>query len=261
MARVDVRIETGNGDSHVARVTIDNQRKLNTLNSALMDDFVRAIEELAGDDELRAVVLTGAGDKAFIGGADIDQMSQLDPSTCEAFITRLHRCCEALRTLPVPVIARIQGYALGGGLEIAAACDLRIAADTAVFGMPEVKLGIPSVIEAALLPSLVGWGRAREILLLGENFSAVDAEKWGLVERVARPAELDAAVERCVAAILQTGPRAIRLQKKLIREWEDLPMREAIQAGIRSFSEAWNTDEPGRRMREFRAQHRVRGAR
>ncbi len=251
LARVDVLIE-----SHVARVTIDNQRKLNTLNSSLMDDFVRAIEELVRDDELRAVVVTGAGDKAFIGGADIDEMSQLDRATCEAFITRLHRCCDALRELPVPVIARIQGYALGGGLEIAAACDLRIAADTAVFGMPEVKLGIPSVIEAALLPALVGWGRAREILLLGENFSAADAEKWGLVEKMVPRAELDAAVERCVASILQTGSRAIRLQKKLIREWEDLPLREAVQAGIRSFSEAWTTDEPSLRMQEFRERRR-----
>lgn len=251
MARVDVRIE-----SHVARVTIDNRRKLNTLNSSLMDDFVRAIQEFAGDDELRAVVLTGAGDKAFIGGADIDEMSELDAATCEAFITRLHRCCEALRDLPVPVIARIQGYALGGGLEIAAACDLRIAADTAVFGMPEVKLGIPSVIEAALLPALVGWGRAREILLLGENFSAADAERWGLVQKIVPVAELDLAVEQCIAAILRTGPRAIRLQKKLIREWEDLPMREAIQAGIRSFSEAWKTEEPGRLLHEFRERRR-----
>ena len=118
--------------------------------------------------------------------------------------------------------------------------------------MPEVRLGIPSVIEAALLPTLVGWGRAREILLLGENFSAVDAEKWGLVQKVVPREGLDAAVERYLAAILRTGPRAIRLQKKLIRDWEDLPLRQAIQAGIRSFAEAWKTDEPSRRMKEFR---------
>ena len=237
----------------MARVTIDNQRKLNTLNGELMDEFVLAIEALASDDELRAVVLTGAGEKAFIGGADIDEMSQLDDSTAGAFITRLHRCCEALRDLPVPVVARIQGYALGGGLEIAAACDLRMASDPAIFGMPEVKLGIPSVIEAALLPALVGWGRAREILLLGENFSAADAEKWGLVERVVPAAELDAAVDRCLAAILQNGREALRLQKKLIRAWEDLPMREAIQAGIGAFVNSWQTEEPRKRMREFRA--------
>jgi enoyl-CoA hydratase len=243
-------------ESQVARVTIDNQRKLNTLNTGLMEEFVRAVETIAFDDQLRAVVLTGAGEKAFIGGADVGEMSRLDASTAEPFITRLHRCCEALRDLPVPVIARIQGYALGGGLEIAAACDLRIASDTAIFGMPEVKLGIPSVIEAALLPALVGWGRTREILLLGENFSAADAEKWGLVERAVPAAELDAAVDRCVEAILQNGREALRLQKKLMRAWEDLPMREAIQAGIASFVESWHSDEPRLRMQNFLAQRR-----
>jgi len=240
----------------IARVTVDNQRKLNTLNSALMDDFVRAVQELAANDQLRAVVLTGAGEKAFIGGADIDEMSQLDAATAEEFITRLHRCCEALRDLHVPVIARIQGYALGGGLEIAAACDIRIASETAIFGMPEVKLGIPSVIEAALLPSLMGWGRAREILLLGENFSAAEAEKWGLVERVVQAVEIDAAGERCIGAILQNGPGAVRLQKKLIRAWEDLPMREAIQTGIGAFVESWKTPEPAERMRDFHARRK-----
>jgi enoyl-CoA hydratase len=242
--------------SDIARITIDNQRKLNTLNSALMDEFARVVQMLALDDELRAVVLTGAGKKAFIGGADIDEMSQLDASTAKAFITRLHRCCEALRSLPVPVIARIQGYALGGGLEVAAACDIRIASEAGIFGMPEVKLGIPSVIEAALLPPLVGWGRAREILLLGENFTARDAETWGLVERVVPNAELDAAVERCLTSILRNGPGAVRLQKKLIRAWEDLPMREAIEAGVEVFVESWNTREAAERMRDFVARRK-----
>jgi enoyl-CoA hydratase/carnithine racemase len=241
---------------HVARVTVDNQRKLNTLNSALMDEFVRAIGGLASDEELRVVVVTGAGEKAFIGGADIDEMAQLDAATAEGFITRLHRCCEALRDLPVPVIARIQGYALGGGLEIAAACDIRIASEKAIFGMAEVKLGIPSVIEAALLPPLVGWGRAREILLLGENFTSAEAEKWGLIERVVPLAELDAGVEQCIGAILQNGPGAVRLQKKLIRAWEDLPMREAIEAGIGAFVESWKTREPAERMRDFLARRK-----
>ena len=248
-----IEVETSD---NVARVTIDNERKLNTLNSALMDEFVRVVQGLASDDQLRALVLTGAGEKAFIGGADIDEMSQLDASTAEAFITRLHRCCEALRNLPVPVVARIQGYALGGGLEIAAACDVRVASETAIFGMPEVKLGIPSVIEAALLPPLVGWGRAREILLLGENFTARDAEKWGLVERVVPSADLDGAVGRCIEAILQNGPGAVRLQKKLIHAWEDLPMRDAIRAGIGAFVESWKTREPAERMRDFLARRK-----
>jgi len=246
---IDVHIESRAEDARIGRITINNPHKLNTLRTQLMKDFVRIVETLP-QESLRAVIVTGAGDKAFIGGADIDEMSQLDAGSSEAFITRLHDCCEAVRRLPVPVIARIQGYALGGGLELAAACDIRIAADTAIFGMPEVKLGIPSVIEAALLPSLVGWGRAREILLLGENFSAINAERWGLVQRVVPRAELDDEVERCIASILETGPHALRLQKELIRQWEDLPMQDAIRAGIRSFVESWKTDEQRRRARE-----------
>jgi enoyl-CoA hydratase len=258
LGRIELEIERVEDGSQIARITIDNKRKLNTLNSGLMDEFLRVVGRLGSHDQLRAAVLAGAGDKAFIGGADIDEMAKLDASTAEAFITRLHRCCETLRDLPVPVIARIQGYALGGGLEIAAACDLRIASETAIFGMPEVKLGIPSVIEAALLPALVGWGRAREILLLGENFSGHDAEKWGLVERVVPNHELDAAVEKCVASILQNGPGAIRLQKQLIRDWENLPLREAIGAGIGVFVKAWRTDEPRLRMKTFLDERKAR---
>src|SRR5260221_13744483 len=142
------------------------------MHSALMDEFVVRLSPLMADAELRAFVLTGAGDKAFIGGADIREMSALaNAEDGREFITRLHRCCDAIRAIPVPTIARINGLTLGGGLEMAADCDLRIAAQSAGFGMPEVKLGIPSVIEAALLPMLIGWGRTRQILLFGENFS------------------------------------------------------------------------------------------
>lgn len=238
-------------DGAVAWVTIDNDRKLNTLNTPLMDRLIAELEVLGRDDGLRAVVLAGAGSRAFIGGADITEMSALDPVSARAFITRVHRCCDALRRLPVPVIARIQGHAFGAGLEVAAACDLRIASDAARFGMPEVKLGIPSVVEAALLPMLVGWGRARQILLLGETFTAADAERWNLVERVVPPEGLDAAVAQWLDTLLEAGPQAIRSQKRLMRAWEDLPLRAAIETGIDTFAEAWRTDEPREAMRAF----------
>ncbi len=256
---IAVRIDQRNAGTRVAYLTIGNEPKLNTLNSALMEEFLTALQELTHDESLRAVVLTGAGTKAFIGGADIHEMAQLDATSGRAFITLLHRCCDALRELPVPVIARINGYALGAGLEIAAACDLRIAADTARFGMPEVKLGIPSVIEAALLPSLIGWGRTRHLLLLGETITAGEAFQWGLIEMVVplskfySSAALDEAVEVWVSSILQAGPRAIRLQKKLIRRWEDLPLTDAVRAGVDAFAAAWETDEPRRMMQEFLA--------
>ena len=212
-----------------------------------MRDFVDTVRRL--DESVRVCVLRGEGDRAFIGGADIDEMAALDFESARAFITQVHECCAAIRDLPVPVIARCTGYTLGAGLEIAAACDLRIASPTAKFGMPEVKLGIPSVVEAALLPKLIGWGRARRLLLLGEMIDSVEAERWGLVERVAD--DVDAAVEQCVQAILQAGDRAIRLQKQLIRRWEDLPLSHAIEAGIDSFEAAYATNEPRLKMREF----------
>ena len=243
----------------VAFVTINNARHLNAMNSALMGEFVDAMAQLAADTRLRAVVLTGDGPKAFIVGADINEMAAIDSADrARAFITLLHQCCDAIRTLPVPVIARINGYCFGAGLEIAAACDARIASDAALFGMPEVKLGIPSVIEAALLPLLVGWGRAREIMLLGETFTANEALTWGLVERAVPASALDAAVEAWIGRLLTSRPRAVRLQKRLIRQWENLPLGAAIEAGIDAFAAAYDTDEPAAAMREFLAAQKSR---
>lgn len=158
-----------------------------------------------------------------------------------------------MRAAPVPVIARIGGHALGAGLELAASCDLRVAAEGAVFGMPEVKLGIPSVVEAALLPGLVGWGRARAMLLRGESFDAGAALAMGLVDAVVPAADLDAAVESRLAALLAAGPRAVRLQKALIRAWEDLPLKDAVTAGVEAFAAAFETDEPAAMMAAWRA--------
>lgn len=237
----------------VATLTIDNPARLNSMNSPLMAEFTAMLADLATNAQLRAVVLTGAG-KAFIGGADIKEMATVrDATGARTFITRVHGCCHAIRAIPVPVIARINGFTFGAGMEIAAACDLRIASATAVFGMPEVKLGIPSVVEAALLPMLIGWGRTRQILLLGENFNAQSAEAWGLVERVVPAAELDMAVETWVGQVLTSQPRAVRLQKELIRSWEDLPVRAAVQAGIDAFAAAFDTDEPVEAMADFLA--------
>ena len=235
----------------VARVALQNAAKLNTLNSHLMLSFVTELEALAKRDDLRAVVLTGEGDRAFIGGADIFEMATLDAEKAEAFITLVHRCCEALREMPVPVIARINGYTLGAGLEVAAACDLRIASSNAVFGMPEVKVGIPSVVEAALLPGLIGWGRTRELLLWGENIDAQTALAWRLVEQVIAPAELNATVDARLDALMTAGAQAVRLQKKLIRDWENMTLDQAVRAGIESFKQAYATDEPSRMMATF----------
>jgi len=246
----------------VAFVTIRNERKLNTLNGALMAQFVTELAKLARQDRLRALVLAGAGDRAFIGGADIGEMAALAESHgARAFISQVQACCHALRAIPVPTIARIQGFAFGAGMEIAASCDLRIATQSARFGMPEVKLGIPSVVEAALLPMLIGWGRTRQLLLLGETLGAQQAHSWGFLESVVAPEELDERVEDWIGQILSSKPRAVRLQKQLIRSWEDLPLRAAVQAGIDAFAAAYETQEPREAMRDFLAAQAERKAR
>lgn len=253
--RIDVRVAS-DGRGAIATVTVDNRAKLNTLTRALMVEFVTQIEELAGRDDLRAVVLTGAGERAFIGGANIPEMAALDRGSAEAYITLVHRTCDCLRRLPVPVIARIDGYALGAGLEIAVSCDLRVATTRAHFGMPEVKVGIPSVVEAALIPRLIGFGRAREFLMLGEIIDAATALRWGLVERVVEPVALDREVENVLAALLAAGPQAVRRQKALMREWENLPADRAITAGIDAFVRAFDSDEPARMLGAFMARKR-----
>jgi len=242
----------------VARLTIDNAGKLNSLNRALMAEIIETAGKLATDPQLRLLVLTGTGERAFVGGADIAEIAALDRDSARGFITLVHRCCDAFRRLPIPVIARIDGYTLGAGLELACACDLRVASERAVFGMPEVRIGIPSVVEAALLPKLIGQGRARRLLLTGETIGAAEALSWGLVDVVAQPEALDEAVADLARPILAAGPHAIRLQKSLILDWEELPTSAAVQRGIDCFVSAYETDEPARMAGAMLAELRAR---
>jgi enoyl-CoA hydratase len=245
----------------VAIVTIDNTARLNALSTHVMETLIAAVEALERQPGLRAVVLRGAGERAFIGGADTTEMAALDAQSARGFITLVHRSCDAIRRLPVPVIARLQGYTFGAGVEVAAACDIRIAAIGSQFGMPEVRLGIPSVVEAALLPQLIGWGRTRRLLLTGDTIDAATALAWGFVEEVAPIELLDQAIDRILDSILASGPQAIRLQKALIDAWEGLPLRDAIQRGIDSFGAAWKTDEPARMMQAYFASRSARRGR
>lgn len=252
--RIDVRHSR---EGRVAHVAVDHDAKLNTLNPDLMRDFAQSFAALAADAALRAVVLTGAGPRAFIGGADIGAMAAIeDPAGGDAFIRLVHGCCRAVRDCPVPVIARVNGWCLGAGLEVAAACDLRIAAAGAKFGMPEVRVGIPSVVEAALLPGLIGWGRTRRLLLLAETIGAAEALDWGLVEKVVAIEDLDAAVDAWIDLLLEAGPQALRAQKALIRRWEDLPLSQAVAAGIEAFAASWHTEEPRRMLGGFLAKRK-----
>ena len=245
-------VEQANG---VAHLTIQRPEKLNALSGALISEITERFHALSGDGDLRCVVLTGAG-RAFSAGADVAELNALTQETAEDFIRALHGACQAVRDCPVPVIARIDGPCLGGALELAASCDMRAASERSTFAMPEVQVGLPSVIEAALLPRLMGWGRACEMLLTGRVLTAQEALQAGLVERVVAPARLDGAVAEWTDAIGKAGPRAIRAQKALMRRWETQNVDQAIESGVTAFHEAFGSDEPQRKLHEVLARRK-----
>src|SRR6201993_291060 len=235
----------------VVRLTICNAGTLNILGSAVINGVREGLQALARERQLRVLVIAGQSEKSMIGGADIKELAKLDQASAEKFITGLRDLCEAVRAFPSPVIARMPGWCLGGGLEGAAACDFRVSDADAKFGMPEVRVGIPSVIHAALLPRLIGWGRARWLVMTAENIDAPTALAWGLIDVVAPEGGLDEAVEKTVSALLECGPEALRSQKALLRAWEELPLTESGNLSVGVFGKSFLTDEPTRLMQGF----------
>ena len=175
----------------IAKITINRPQALNTLTPELVLQLTGAIRDWSSKQDVRVIILTGSGDKAFVGGVDVHVFSDLDPDGAEQFITNLHRCFLAIRQSEKIIIAAVNGFALGGGLEMAAACDLRIASDRAQFGMPEVKVGLPSVIEAAYLPRLIGLGRAAEMVYMGDMIDAGEAERIWAGESSGSPRKIE----------------------------------------------------------------------
>ncbi len=235
----------------VVRLTICNAGSLNILGSAQINGVREGLEVLATERAIRVLVIAGESEKSMIGGADIKEMAKLDQASAEKFITGLRDLCEAVRAFPAPVIARMPGWCLGGGLEFAAACDFRIAAQDAKFAMPEVRVGIPSVIHAALLPRLIGWGRARWLMMTAATIDAPTALSWGLVDVVAKEGQLNVEIEKVVEMLLECGPEALRAQKALLKQWEELPLKESIDLTIGVFGQSFLTDEPRRMMQGF----------
>lgn len=238
-------------DRGVATLRIADPRGLNLLGTPRIRALTDALDRLGREPDLHLLVLASDGDKAFIGGADLKEMAGLDPEGARAFIRGLQGLCEAVRCFPAPVIARIQGWCLGGGLEVAAACDLRVADPAARFAMPEVRMGIPSVIHAALLPRLIGRGRAGWLMLTGEHIDTHRALDWGLVDQVAEAGRLDDAVEAMVAPLLEGGRQALRAQKALLNTWDELSLSQGIDASVAAFGQAFATGEPARLMNAF----------
>ena len=267
LVRFDERGEQG----RIAWVMFNNPEKRNALGIAGKERFIEVMTELKHDESLRAVVLsgsgehdlsgeahikrigvlTGSGDKSFVGCTNIAEMAEFDLAMAEASATKTHRVCDAVRTFPVPVIARINGYCFGSGMEIAACADMRVAADHAKFGMPEVRFGIPSGMEASALPRLIGWGKACELVLTGDHIDAEEAYRIGYLQRLVAYDRLDIEVEGWLDSLLACGPRAVRIQKRLIIDWDRMSVTDGARAGIQAYVDAYRSDEPRRMMLAF----------
>jgi enoyl-CoA hydratase len=240
----------------VAWVTLDRP-PLNLFDPALIAALTDAFAALGRDPSLRAAVLTGAG-RAFTAGMNVNVLRELDANSGRRLITSLHDAIDAEHRAPFPVIAAVNGACLGAGFELALACDLRVAADTAIFGLPEVRVGVPSVIHAALLPAIIGPGRAAEMLLLGGSVTAAQALQWALVNRTVAPGALQGAVQEWLTALRACAPTAVRLQKELIVRWRETDLPDAVRAGIDAFARAYATGEPREGAEAFLAKRAPR---
>ena len=229
--------------------TIDRP-PLNLLEPALIRTLRETFEALAADRATRIAIVTGQG-RAFTAGMDVAVLRDLDPAGARELITGLHDAIAAVHAAPFPVIAALNGPCLGAGFELALACDLRVAAAGTLLGLPEVRVGIPSVIQAALLPLLVGPGRAAALLLTGEPVTAEQARDWGLVNEVVPAARVRTAAEALAARVLACGPDAIRLQKGLIVRWRETDVVSAVRLGIDAFAAAYATAEPREGMSAY----------
>ncbi|HXR98475.1 MAG TPA: enoyl-CoA hydratase-related protein [Terriglobales bacterium] len=232
----NLRVES---DGVIARVTLDRPAKLNALNLATLAELQRAFAELRGAPGLRVVILTGAGEKAFAAGADVSELAALDAVRAREVSQAGNEVFLEIERFPHPVIAAINGFALGGGLELAMACAIRIASDNAYLGQPEVKLGLtPGYGGTQRLARLIGQGRALELILGGDPVSAHEAHRLGLVNRVVAPAELAAAATELATKIAANAPLAVTYCLEAVRRGAEMSLEEglALEASLFALS-------------------------
>lgn len=221
-------------DEGVRWIRFQRPEKLNALT---VDGIREAATLVTGSPPAtRAVVFRGAGDRSFTSGVDVNQFRGLNPDRARSFILELKRLLDAVRTAPSLTVCAINGYCLGAGMELAMAADLRVAADTAAFGMPEIAVGIPSVLDSALLQQHVGLSRAKEILLTGRRYPAADLDRWGFLNAVVPADELDATVRRFLGEITPHSPAAVAAQKRLFESWQNEPLDTALNISVDEFA-------------------------
>ena len=234
-----------------AIITINREKALNALNSQVLDEL-NATLDAVDVNEVRCLILTGAGEKSFVAGADIGEMSTLSKAEGEAFGKKGNDVFLKLEKFPVPVIAAVNGFALGGGCEISMSCDIRICSDNALFGQPEVGLGItPGFGGTQRLARLVGAGMAKQMIYTARNIDAQEAYRIGLVNAVYPQAELMAAAEKMAAGIAKQAPIAVRNCKKAINEGLQVSIDEAVAVEEKLFGDCFETEDQRAGMGNF----------
>ena len=237
----NIQLETENG---IATVTINRPEKLNALTGETLDELHEAFRSLAEDSDVGGVLLTGAGEKAFVAGADIAELSRLDPVSARQHSIRGQEVCRLIEELGKPVVAAVGGFALGGGCELALACTLRVASEKARFGQPEVKLGlIPGFGGTQRLGRIVGRGAALEMLLTGEMIDATEAHRIGLVNRVVAPGAVVEEARGLLQQILAQGPLAVRYTMEAVRHGMEMPLDDGLFLEANLFGVIFGTED------------------
>ena len=236
---------------HIAVMTINRPKALNALNKQVLTEINEVLDQV-DVNTVRCMIVTGAGEKSFVAGADIGEMSELNREEGVAWGKYGNDIFRKLETLPVPTIAAINGFALGGGCEISMSCDIRICSENAVFGQPEVGLGItPGFGGTQRLARIVGMGRAKEIIYTASNIKADEAYRIGLVNKVVPQEELMAAAQKMASKIASNAPVAVRLSKKAINEGLQVDMDKAIVIEEHAFGDCFATEDQKEGMSAF----------
>ena len=246
MSQVSTQLE-----GSTAVMSLEGRTNLNLLGLEIFQGLNDALEEVAADANITTLVLRGAGERAFSAGVDLHEMRGLTPQTAEEFIRTLHRAIRKVLTLSIPVIAAINGPCLGGALELILACDIRIASEDSIFGLPEVLVGVPSVIEASLLPKTIGLGRARRLIMTGETISSQEALAMGLLDQVVPHGAVEAAAMETVEKFRNISPLVLAAQKDIIAKWLELGEEQAAEYSIKAFALGFTSGHPQEAMSAF----------
>ncbi len=239
-------------DGGVATVTVNRPKALNALNPATLDELMRCASELRQEATVRALIITGAGEKAFVAGADIAAMVTMSPIEGRTFARRGQAVMQAIEDLPFPVIAAVNGFALGGGLELALSCDLILAAEAAKFGQPEINLGIiPGFGGTQRLARRIGIGPARLMIYSGDMIGADEALRLGLVNRVVAGGDLQGEARQLADSLAGKAPLALQQAKAAINVGNDVDLRDGCQYEAEAFAVAFGTEDRAEGMRAF----------